>query len=53
MEIHGIRIQFEADKRVYSSTYLPGVAQEQGWTKYETLESLVQKSGYKGICFVL
>ena len=48
LEVHGIRINFVHDRRRYSATYLPGVALEQGWTKEETLISLVRKAGYKG-----
>jgi uncharacterized protein (TIGR00296 family) len=48
LETHGIRINFEAGGRRFSATYLPGVAQEQGWSKEETLESLVRKAGYRG-----
>lgn len=32
-----------------SATYLPQVAEEQGWTKEETLESLLQKGGFDGL----
>lgn len=44
--IHGIIIEFVADSRQYSATYLPEVAPEQGWTQREALESLVKKAGY-------
>ena len=46
--MHGIKVTFVKDSRQYSATYLPGVAAEQGWDKFQTLESLVKKSGYKG-----
>ncbi len=38
---HGIIIE----KAGASATYLPEVAEEQGWTKEETLSSLCQKAG--------
>ena len=31
-----------------SAVYLPDVIPEQGWTKAETVDSLVRKSGYTG-----
>eukprot|EP00035_Acanthoeca_spectabilis_P001336 m.79366 g.79366 ORF g.79366 m.79366 type:complete len:202 (-) comp10798_c0_seq1:260-865(-) len=46
--VHGIRILFKADGRSYTATYLPEVAQEQGWEKQECIDSLVRKSGYRG-----
>lgn len=45
---HGIRISFTAQSRRYSSTYLPSVAEEQEWTKDETLISLMRKAGWNG-----
>lgn len=30
------------------ATYLPDVAKEQGWTKEETLVSLMRKAGWSG-----
>lgn len=45
---HGIKISFYHRHRRYSATYLPDVAVEQGWTKEETLESLVRKAGWSG-----
>ena len=44
---HGIRISFTHRYRKYGATYLPDVAVEQGWTKEETLESLMRKAGYE------
>ena len=44
---HGIQIEFESD-RYYRGTYLPQVAQEQGWDHKKTLKSLVKKAGYYG-----
>ncbi|TPX31067.1 hypothetical protein SmJEL517_g05494 [Synchytrium microbalum] len=31
-----------------STTYLPEVAPEQGWTKIEAIDSLLRKGGYSG-----
>lgn len=46
--VHGIKISFYERHRRYSATYLPDVASEQGWTKEETLDSLVRKAGWTG-----
>lgn len=46
--IHGIRISFTHRYRKHGATYLPDVAVEQGWTKEETLESLMRKAGWEG-----
>ncbi|KAK3689820.1 AMMECR1 domain-containing protein [Podospora appendiculata] len=45
---HGIRISFTYHGRRYGATYLPDVAVEQGWTKEETLVSLMRKAGWMG-----
>jgi hypothetical protein len=45
---HGIRISFIHRNRRYGATYLPDVAVEQGWSKEETLESLMRKAGWDG-----
>ncbi|KAI0129169.1 AMMECR1 domain-containing protein [Xylariales sp. AK1849] len=45
---HGLRISFTERGRRYGSTYLPDVAPEQGWTKEETLVSLMRKAGWSG-----
>lgn len=45
---HGLRISFSANSRRYGATYLPDVAKEQGWTKEETLISLMRKAGWSG-----
>lgn len=45
---HGIRLSFYDRGRRYGSTYLPNVAAEQGWTKDETLFSLIRKAGWMG-----
>lgn len=45
---HGLRISFYHHGRRYGSTYLPDVAPEQGWTKEETVVSLMRKAGWMG-----
>ncbi|KAJ5888484.1 hypothetical protein N7495_008525 [Penicillium taxi] len=45
---HGLRISFINRGRRYGATYLPDVAVEQGWTKEETIESLMHKAGWEG-----
>lgn len=45
---HGLRISFNYHSRRYGSTYLPDVAKEQGWTKEETMVSLMRKAGWNG-----
>ena len=45
---HGLRISFSVQSRRYGATYLPDVPVEQGWTKEETLLSLMRKAGWTG-----
>ncbi|KAK7703488.1 hypothetical protein SLS57_010926 [Botryosphaeria dothidea] len=45
---HGLRISFTYHGRRYGATYLPDVAKEQGWTKEETIVSLMRKAGWSG-----
>lgn len=45
---HGLRISFSQHGRRFGATYLPDVAKEQGWTKEETLISLMRKAGWNG-----
>ncbi|KAK8156606.1 AMMECR1 domain-containing protein [Phyllosticta citrichinensis] len=45
---HGLRISFTYHGRRYGATYLPDVAKEQGWTKEETMVSLMRKAGWSG-----
>jgi hypothetical protein len=45
---HGLRISFTHRNRRHGATYLPDVAVEQGWTKEETVESLMRKAGWDG-----
>jgi len=46
--VHGLRISFVYHGRRMGATYLPDVAKEQGWTKEETLVSLMRKAGWTG-----
>ncbi|KAL9109647.1 MAG: hypothetical protein Q9227_005684 [Pyrenula ochraceoflavens] len=46
--VHGLRISFVYRGKRHGATYLPDVAVEQGWTKEETLESLMRKAGWDG-----
>lgn len=47
---HGVWIDFvdPSDGGARNATYLPDVPPEQGWTKRETIDSLVRKAGYRG-----
>ncbi|RMY86454.1 hypothetical protein D0861_05906 [Hortaea werneckii] len=45
---HGLRISFTHSHRRHGATYLPDVPREQGWTKEETLVSLMRKAGWNG-----
>ncbi|KAK4131455.1 hypothetical protein BT67DRAFT_444699 [Trichocladium antarcticum] len=45
---HGLRIAFQDRGRRYGATYLPDVAVEQGWSKEETVLSLMRKAGWVG-----
>ncbi|KAL4810082.1 AMMECR1 domain-containing protein [Aspergillus unguis] len=46
--VHGIRISFIHRGRRFGATYLPDVPVEQGWTKEETVKSLMHKAGWDG-----
>jgi len=47
--IHGIIINFMDQQGHHrNATFLPEVAAEEGWTKAQTIEHLVRKSGYGG-----
>ncbi|XP_042378000.1 uncharacterized protein At2g38710-like [Zingiber officinale] len=50
IEKHGLIIEFtDPDYNTRrSATYLPEVAAHEGWTKIETIDSLMRKAGYKG-----
>ncbi|ODQ81550.1 hypothetical protein BABINDRAFT_159826 [Babjeviella inositovora NRRL Y-12698] len=43
---HGIQISFSHKFRKYSGTFLPEVAQEQGWDQVETFQQLLRKAGF-------
>ncbi|KAJ7284220.1 hypothetical protein O6H91_01G086900 [Diphasiastrum complanatum] len=46
---HGMILEFvDPDNSRRSATYLPEVAAQEGWTKVETVDSLVRKAGYVG-----
>lgn len=46
---HGMILEFtDPDSARRSATYLPEVAAQEGWTKLETVDSLVRKAGYTG-----
>ena len=46
--VHGIKIVFSHQNKRYGATYLPDVAVEQGWTKEQTIVSLMRKAGWGG-----
>lgn len=47
--LHGIRIEFFNERGIKkTATYLPEVAQEQGWDKIQTIDNLLRKGGFKG-----
>ncbi|KAI7676287.1 hypothetical protein KC322_g15395 [Hortaea werneckii] len=43
---HGLRISFTHSHRRHGATYLPDVPREQGWSKEETMMSLMRKAGW-------
>ena len=46
---HGIDIDFKDQKgNNYSATFLPEVAEEEGWDQKTTLQFLIRKAGYRG-----
>eukprot|EP00245_Coleochaete_scutata_P006172 TRINITY_DN2037_c0_g1_i1.p1 TRINITY_DN2037_c0_g1~~TRINITY_DN2037_c0_g1_i1.p1 ORF type:complete len:211 (-),score=20.85 TRINITY_DN2037_c0_g1_i1:15-647(-) len=46
---HGMIIEFTDPQNLYrSATYLPEVAEQEGWTKLEAVDSLMRKAGYNG-----
>ncbi|KAJ2081847.1 hypothetical protein H4R24_002054 [Coemansia sp. RSA 988] len=44
---HGIWIEFQQNGRKKTATYLPEIAQEQGWSKIEAIDNLLRKGGYQ------
>jgi AMMECR1 domain-containing protein len=35
--------------KVFTATYLPDVASQQGWTKVEAIDSAIRKAGFDGV----
>ncbi|KAG4430146.1 hypothetical protein IFR05_014369 [Cadophora sp. M221] len=46
--VHGLKITFYVKNKRYGACYLPDVPVEQGWTKEETIVSLMRKAGWTG-----
>lgn len=46
---HGVSLHFTYKNRSYSSTFLPDVIKEQGWTKKEALTALIRKAGVRAV----
>ncbi|XP_036290349.1 AMMECR1-like protein [Pipistrellus kuhlii] len=47
--VHGILIEFVDEKGVQgTATYLPEVAEGQGWDHVQTIDSLLRKGGFEG-----
>jgi len=48
--VHGLTIEFDDDdaRRKRSATYLPDIAKQEGWSKHETIDSLIRKAGFRG-----
>lgn len=44
---HGIELEVKEGQRRYRGTYLPEVAQEQGWSQATTYVQLFRKAGYR------
>jgi uncharacterized protein (TIGR00296 family) len=46
---HGLMINFSDSRGTkYSATYLPEIAEEQGWNHKQTIDSLISKAGFNG-----
>lgn len=46
---HGIQIHFtDSNGNNYSATFLPEVAEDEGWDQKTTLQYLIRKAGYRG-----
>jgi AMME syndrome candidate gene 1 protein len=48
---HGVSITLaarDAPGGAWKATYLPEIAQREGWSRRETMESLLRKAGFKG-----
>ncbi|KAF3989010.1 hypothetical protein FT663_00612 [Candidozyma haemuli var. vulneris] len=46
---HGLKVYFEISGRGYSGTFLPSVAEDQGWDAEDTLWNLARKAHYSGL----
>ena len=48
--VHGLIAEFQCPRtgQGHYATYLPEIAEREGWSKRETLESLARKSGFRG-----
>ncbi|CAN3371708.1 hypothetical protein DIURU_002921 [Diutina rugosa] len=42
--VHGLRVEFDYHHRPHSGTFLPSVAEEEGWDKKTTVWNLLRKS---------
>ncbi|KAJ8904922.1 hypothetical protein NDN08_001436 [Rhodosorus marinus] len=45
---HGIIINFQAEGKAFSATYLPEICIDQEWSKDDCIRSLIRKAGYSG-----
>merc|ERR1711871_1447678 len=47
---HGLIAEFQCPNtgQGHYATYLPEIAEREGWSKEETIDSLARKSGYRG-----
>lgn len=46
---HGLKVYFDLDGDQFSGTFLPSVAEEQGWDQTTTLWYLLRKAGHDGV----
>jgi len=46
--VHGLEIKFTHKRQEYEATFLPEVAEEEGWDQADTIIELIEKSGYEG-----
>ncbi|KAJ1770621.1 hypothetical protein LPJ77_005291 [Coemansia sp. RSA 2523] len=44
---HGVWIEFRLRGRRTTATFLPEIAEEQGWSKKETIDHLLRKGGFE------
>ena len=45
---HGVSLDFTHKGKEYSSTFLPEVAQEEGWNQLDTINELLEKCEFPG-----